>query len=133
MKTVAVFLLLAVAPVFGQGTNSESPDQTGGIYNGRYWVRCPQAVKAGFVVGFNSAMQMGIAVSAQDRDKFAFKGTVGDLVMALDNYYRREDDLQMPIWVAIRILKLERDGLSQSEIGERLVADGVWHAVVPAK
>lgn len=124
MRALAV-AVLCVASCYSQ---AEAPDLTGGAYNGRYWTRCPEAVKAGIVVGFGSAMQVPSGLPSQLREMFAFRGTVGDLVRAIDGYYRRHEDLRMPIWAVMRIVKLEADGLSESEIGERMVADGMWRA-----
>jgi len=107
----------------------DAPDKTAGAYNGRYWVRCPVEVKAGIVVGFNIAMQNPI-ISTESGAKFAADGTVGEMVKTLDNFYRRED-VQIPIWMAMRLIKLHQDGASESEITAEW--ETYWRPVNPAK
>ena len=106
------------------GQANGAPEKTAGAYNGRYWVRFPEAMKTGFIAGFNEAMEMRLAVfSRAEPEKFRFKGTIGDLVKAMDAYYQRQDDLGMPIWLAIRLVKLERDGASGLEYSGPRISD----------
>jgi hypothetical protein len=109
-----------------------APEKTAGAYNGRYWVRFPDTMKTGFIAGFAEAMEMRLAVfSKKEPEKFRFNGSIGELMKALDAYYRRQDDLGMPIWLAMRIVKLERDGASELEIEAAM--DEYWRRVTPAK
>jgi hypothetical protein len=109
----------------------ETADKTAGAYNGRYWVRCPLEVKAGIVVGFNIVIENVVgAISPEIMEKYAVAGTVGEMMKTLDNFYQRED-VQIPIWLAVRLIKLNQDGASESEITAAL--DEFGRRVTPAK
>ncbi len=109
---------------------SQQADKTAGSYNGRYWTRCPTEVKAGIVVGFAIAMHETGVVPAQAREMFDMPGTVGALVSALDEFYR-QDDVQIPIWLAMRLIKLRQAGASEAEIAAEWTR--VARPVTPAK
>jgi len=124
---VAVALLSCTASI----TADDPPDMTAGALNGRYWRKLSLMEKAAFVTGFDTAMNVALVVSPENREKFSIRApTYGDAVHMMDSFYRRHDE-KLPIWTAIRMIKLEEDGLSESEIGDRMAADGIWRKVKP--
>jgi len=124
---IAVALLSCRATI----TADDPPDMTVGSFNGRYWKKLPVMEKAGFLTGFDSAMSVALVVSAENRAKFSLHApTYGDAVHEVDSFYRQHDE-KLPIWTAIRLIRLEEDGLTESEIGNRMAADGIWRKVTP--
>lgn len=111
VRTAAIWLLL-VTSLLGQQS-----DKTAGAFNGRYWAARTLEVKLGIVVGFVMAIQSTYGIPMETRERYAVEGNVGDLVRGLDTFYRNED-VQIPIWLAIRLVKLHQAGASDVEIAE---------------
>jgi hypothetical protein len=124
-------VLFGVLLLFVTVAGADAPDRTGGDLNGRFWQALPLLAKAGFSAGFNTATGMNLVVSSKNREDYRIGRTNGDLVRGLDEFYRLQD-VKMPIWIAIRIVKMENDGFSIPEIADKLAQENIWNNIVPA-
>ncbi len=109
--------------------SDDEPDKTLGAFNGRFWQKCNAAVKTGFIVGFNSAMQASTTISKQEVQKYTAGVSFGEMVKGVDQIYQTPENASLPIWVAIRIVVLKANGVPEDKIGETLVTEGIWRPV----
>ena len=126
VKTFAVLLMLAVAPVFGQvpvETKSmalalAATQETNGICNGRWWLgHSDFSVRMAYVRG------LGNGLSAVDGKSFALfipDMTYAEIEKAVDAFYQDPFNGPFPVLAALQIIKFKAEGATAAQIEDLL-------------
>ena len=103
-----IFLLLAVAPVFGQIPSTQLTD---GAFNGRWWQEHSDLMQrysylAGLLDGLSAAQP-----ESKLYDLVAPKGlTYGEIAKAIDAVYQEPLNCRIPIMAVLQIVKAKAEG-----------------------
>lgn len=107
-RTLLTFLLLAIAPVFGQIPNTQYTD---GIFNGRWWQEHSDLMQryvylAGLLHGLKATQP-----ESKSYEQVSPKGlTYGEMAKAIDAVYQEPLNGRLPIVAALQIVKAKAEG-----------------------
>jgi hypothetical protein len=130
----AILALSAIASAGIAQTKSGNPDFTGGFTNGRFWVDMPDVFKSGYVGGYTDSAQMmvgglqSLPLHLLDKEQweraiklhFPAGMTRGEIVEALDEFYREPLNRAIPIANALRVIAGRVQGLDSLWVAKQI-------------
>lgn len=113
-RTLLTFLLLAVAPVFGQASDMEATD---GLYNGRWWLaRTDFSVRFAYIQGVVQGIVMARPESKMYELLIPSKMSFAEIIRAIDGFYQEPLNGRISIMGALQVTKYKFEGESASVI-----------------